>query len=366
MSGSDVEGQVPAAAAVEEREIVPYAEAAPGERVQLAALLHELDIRNSESVLSFGVEAQKTLTQISDQMLEGVRAKDAGAAGDALNDMVTALRGFDLVELNPNKPQSLLVRWFSSTKPIVRFVQEYEGVKEQIDRVGRDLEGHKSRLLEDVTKLDALYGSTLEYFESLERYIAAGEERLRRLDADDLPALAEKADDDVIAAQKLADLRTARDGLERRVHDLRLTRQVAMQALPGIRMIQGNDKGLVEKIQSTLINTLPLWRQQLAQALTLYNSGQAAEALRGATDLTNDLLKANAESLKEINAAARTQIERGVFDIESVREANSTLISAIEDGLKIAEEGKKARAAADEELKRMEADLHRALSEAAR
>jgi uncharacterized protein YaaN involved in tellurite resistance len=164
--------------------------------------------------------------------------------------------------------------------------------------------------------------------------------------------------------QRLKDLRSARDDLERRVHDLKLTRQVTMQGLPSIRLVQENDKGLINKINSTLVNTVPLWRQQLAQAVTIYRSGAAADTLRSATDLTNDLLRANAENLKSANAEARRQIERGVFDIEVVKQANQALIETIEESLAIADQGKRARAAASQELGRLEADLRRALASA--
>ena len=168
----------------------------------------------------------------------------------------------------------------------------------------------------------------------------------------------------MVQAQNLRDLRGARDDLERRVHDLRLTRQVSMQSLPSIRLVQENDKGLINKINSTLVNTVPLWRQQLAQAVTVYRSGQAAETVKAATDLTNELLQANAQNLKQANAEARRQIERGVFDIEVVKQANQTLIETIEESLAIADEGKRARAEATAQLQQMEDELRKSLAAA--
>ena len=168
----------------------------------------------------------------------------------------------------------------------------------------------------------------------------------------------------MVQAQGLRDLRGVRDDLERRVHDLRLTRQVSMQSLPGIRLVQENDKGLVNKINSTLVNTVPLWRQQLAQAVTVYRSGRAAETVKAATDLTNELLQANADNLKQANAQARRQIERGVFDIEVVKQANQSLIATIEESLAIADEGKRARAEATVELQKMEGELRKTLAAA--
>jgi len=257
-------------------------------------------------------------------------------------------------------------RLFGAGKPVVKFLQEYEEVRTHIDRISDELERHKTQLLMDVTSLDRLYDANLEYLRDLERYIAAGEQKLAELDQETLPALARAVEEseDMVQAQQLRDLRGVRDDLERRVHDLRLTRQVSMQSLPGIRLVQENDKGLVNKINSTLVNTVPLWRQQLAQAVTVYRSGRAAETVKAATDLTNELLQANADNLKQANAQARRQIERGVFDIEVVKQANQSLIATIEESLAIADEGKRARAEATVELQKMEGELRETLAAA--
>lgn len=340
--------------------------ATPVDEVEIARLMDELDLTDTQSVLFFGNQAQQQLTDISDQMLEGVRAKDIGPAGDALSEMVATLRGFDVDELNPNRKPGFFARLTGKAQPVVKFLQEYEAVRDHIERISTDLERHKTRLLTDVTALERLYRANLDYFRSLERYIAAGEHKLAELDETTIPALAARVEHgtDLVEVQQLKDLRGARDDLERRVHDLKLTRQVAMQGLPSIRLVQENDKGLINKIGSTLVNTVPLWRQQLAQAVTIYRSGEAADTLKAASDLTNDLLRANAENLKVANLEARKQIERGVFDIEVVKQANQTLIETIEESLAIADEGKRARAAASEELERLEADLRRALTSA--
>jgi uncharacterized protein YaaN involved in tellurite resistance len=333
---------------------------------QLGRLLQELDLNDTHSILFFGSKAQERLTEVSDQMLEGVRAKDVGPAGAALSEMVTTLKGFRVDDLNPNRKPGLLARLTGKGRPVVKFLQEYEAVRDQIENISGQMERHKTKLLTDVTALDRLYAANLDYFRTLEQYIAAGEAKLMELDESTIPALAAKvaASTDMVEVQRLKDLRGARDDLERRVHDLKLTRQVTMQGLPSIRMVQENDKGLINKINSTLVNTVPLWRQQLAQAVTIYRSGEAADTIRAATDLTNDLLRANADNLKSANAEARRQIERGVFDIEVVKHANQTLIETIEESLAIADEGKRARAAASRELERLEADLRRTLTSA--
>jgi len=348
-------------------DIVAMVDAPPVEQQQIKALLAELDLTDASSIMHFGAGAQQQLTTVSDQMLEGVRSKDTGAAGTTLSQMVGTLRGFDVEALDPNAKRGFFGRLFGgASKPIVRFLQEYEEVRDHIERISIDLERHKTRLLTDVTSLDRLYDANLAYFRELEHYIAAGDAKLMELDEETIPQLAREVEaaGDMVQAQNLRDLRGARDDLERRVHDLRLTRQVAMQALPSIRLVQENDKGLINKINSTLVNTVPLWRQQLAQAITIYRSGRAAETVRAATDLTNELLRANAENLKTANAEARRQIERGVFDIETVKQANQALIETIEESLKIADEGKRARAAATAELTQMEADLRKTLAAA--
>ncbi|MBN2886417.1 MAG: toxic anion resistance protein [Chromatiaceae bacterium] len=338
----------------------------PPDEAEIRRALEELNLGDAQSILFFGAKAQQQLTEVSEQMLEGVRAKDVGPAGEALGDMVGVLKSFNAVELDPNRKSGLLARLIGGARPLERFLRDYEKVRDQIDAISLRLEQHKTQLLTDVTALDRLYAATLDYFRLLERYIAAGEHKLAELDERSIPALVVRVEQggDMVDAQRLRDLRTARDDLERRVHDLKLTRQVAMQGLPSIRLVQENDKGLINKIGSTLVNTVPLWRQQLAQALTIHRSSEAAESLRAATDLTNQLLQANAENLREANAEARRQIERGVFDIEVVKQANQTLIATIEESLAIADEGRRARAAASEELGRLEQDLHRALSAA--
>ncbi len=343
---------------------VIYDQANEEDRVEIDRLVAEIDVSDTNSIIFFGSKAQEQLTNVSDQMLEGVRNKDAGPAGESLSEMVSTLRGFDVDALDPNRKRSFWARLFGRAKPVVKFLQRYETVGRQIDNITDDLETHKTRLLTDITALDRLYDANLEYFHTLELYIAAGEKKLEQIDTQYLPMLEERAKegDELLHAQELRDARAARDDLERRVHDLRLTRQVTMQSLPSIRLVQENDKGLVTKINSTLKNTVPLWKQQLAVAVTIYRSGDAAGAVQAASDLTNELLEANAENLKTANADARRQIERGVFDIESVKRSNQLLIDTIKESLEIADEGKKARAVAEQELIKTEAQLRDALA----
>ena len=344
-------------------------EADAGTAQAIRQRMDEIDLKDSGSIVRFGTRAQSGLQEISQKMLADVRSKDVGPAGESLREIVTTIRGFSTSELDLRRDRSWWERLLGRSAPFAKFVANYEKVQTQIDRVTGDLEGHEQRLLKDIKSLDILYERTLNFYDELALYISAGEEKLRELDEEIIPARAAELDaaadpDQVMEAQGLRDLRALRDDLERRVHDLRLTRQVTMQSLPSIRLVQENDKSLVTKINSTLVNTVPLWETQLAQAVTIQRSAEAAKAVRAANDLTNDLLTANAKNLRDANAKIRTEIERGVFDIEAVRTANAELIATIEDSLRIADEGKARRAAAEQDLQRMESELRDTLASA--
>ncbi|PID48765.1 MAG: toxic anion resistance protein [Proteobacteria bacterium] len=351
-------------APVIQQDIVAYQAADPQEQQQIESVIQEIDLKDRSSIMFFGTKTQEQMTTISEKMLNGVKNKDIGAAGGSLTNMIAAIKGFDIDQLDPNQKLSWWRKLLGQAKPVVKFLDKYEEVRKQIDTITDQLENHKTQLLTDVVTLDKLYDANLDFFHKLEIYIAAGEEKLRRLDMEEIPAMAAQAEinsDDMVLAQALRDLRSARDDLERRVHDLRLTRQVAMQSLPSIRLVQENDKTLINKINSTLVNTVPLWKNQLAQAVTIFRMSDAAEAVKRSNDLTNELLEKNAETLRMGNAEVRKQMERGVFDIESVKKANRTLIDTIQDSLRIADEGKVMRAKAEGELKTMEQELRQAL-----
>ncbi len=345
-------------------ELVTYAEASDPKKQQMESLINEIDMHDRSSIMFFGTKTQEQMTAISEKMLNGVKNKDIGAAGSSLTNMITAIKGFDIDALNPNEEVSWWDKLWGKAKPVAEFLSKYEDVRKQIDTITDQMESHKTQLLTDVVTLDKLYEANLDFFHKLEIYITAGEEKLRRLDNEEIPALVAQATvntDDMVMAQSLRDLRSARDDLERRVHDLRLTRQVAMQSLPSIRLVQENDKTLINKINSTLINTVPLWKNQLAQAVTIFRMSDAAKVVKEASDLTNELLEKNAETLRAGNAEVRKEMERGVFDIESVKKANQALIETINDSLRIADEGKAMRAKAETELKTMEGELRQTL-----
>jgi uncharacterized protein YaaN involved in tellurite resistance len=350
-------------------EVVSAAAAEPALKAEIERRKAEIDLTNTQSIIRFGSGAQVELQTISQEMLSGVRNKDVGPAGNSLREMVTSLRGFSVDELDPERKRSWWERLVGKSAPIAEFMSRYEEVQGQIDRITTELLQHEHTLLKDVKSLDKLYEKTLDFYDELALYIAAGEAKIGELDASDIPAKeaevqAAPEQQGVMKAQELRDLRAARDDLERRVHDLKLTRQVTMQSLPSIRLVQENDKSLITKINSTLVNTVPLWETQLAQAVTIHRGREAAGVVREANDLTNELLTKNAENLRQANAEIRTELERGVFDIEAVQKANEDLIATIEDSLRIADEGKARRADAEKSLIRMENDLKQALASA--
>ncbi|MFG6498145.1 toxic anion resistance protein [Sulfitobacter sp. 1A13191] len=349
--------------------IVPLNKADPEQSAEIQKRMAEIDVTDTQSIVSFGSAAQAELQEISQSMLADVRNKDVGPAGDSLRTMVSAIRGFSVSELDVRRKQSWWEKLLGRATPFAKFTARFEEVQGQIDRITDNLLAHEHTLLKDIKSLDLLYEKTLQFYDELALYISAGEAKIEELDHKTIPAkqtALDKAseDDQVMRAQELRDLRAARDDLERRVHDLKLTRQVTMQSLPSIRLVQENDKSLVTKINSTLVNTVPLWETQLAQAVTIQRSGEAANAVREANDLTNELLTSNAKNLRDSNKVIRQEMERGIFDIEAVKQANEDLIGTIEESLQIADEGKAKRANAEKELQEMEGRLRDTLAAA--
>ena len=350
-------------------DIIPLADADEPSSAEIQKRMDELDMSDTQSIIEFGSNAQAELQEISQSMLAGVRNKDVGPAGDSLRTIVSTIRGFSVSELDVRRERSWWEKLLGRAAPMAKFAAKFEDVQGQIDKITGDLLQHEHVLLKDIESLDVLYEKTLNFYDELALYIAAGDEKIKELDSSVIPAKEKEVEeapkeDGVMKAQELRDLRAARDELERRVHDLKLTRQVTMQSLPSIRLVQENDKSLVTKINSTLVNTVPLWETQLAQAVTIQRSAEAAVAVRDANDLTNELLTSNAKNLREANKVVREEMERGVFDIEAVKKANADLIATIEESLQIADEGKKKRAEAETELQRMESELKSTLAAA--
>jgi uncharacterized protein YaaN involved in tellurite resistance len=350
-------------AAVERKgAIAPLAQMAPEQREQVMELVGQIDIKSSNAIVTFGADAQQSATAVSESIIEQARNKDLGPVGGLLNDVVTEARGLDTSEVKDGKKPN----WFQRNvlkhvEPVTKFIQQYESAASQIQTLTDKLEDHRLQMLKDIAHLDRLYQGTVQDFERLELYIAAGNERLRMMREEEIPAAAQKAEgNDAMAVEELNQLRAIETELERRVHDLQLTREVVMQALPQLRNHQNLDKSLAAKIKSVIVNTVPVWKQKMAQALLIDHTRQAAAGVQTATDFTNDLLKQNADDMRAANKEVRGAVERGIFDIEAVEYANQQLIGMVSDTLQITDEAKKqreedAKRLAEQERKRKEA-----------
>ena len=347
--------------------ITSLADANPVASAKILERMNKINLNDTQSIVSFGSSAQLELQKISHMMLTDVRNKDLGPVGESLRNIVTTIRGFSVSELDVRRDRSWWDRLLGRATPFAKFTAKFEDVQIQIDKITDNLLDHEHTLLKDIKALDLLYNKTLQFYDELALYIAAGDEKIIEIDKKEIPKMESeikiKAEDDkVMAAQRIRNCRAARDDLERRVHDLKLTRQVTMQSLPSIRLVQENDKSLVNKINSTLVNTVPLWETQLAQTVTIQRSAETATAIHDASNLTNELLTKNANNLRSSNKVIREEMERSVSDIEAIKKANASLIGTIEDSLKIADEGKAQRAVAEVELKKMEDELRETLA----
>jgi uncharacterized protein YaaN involved in tellurite resistance len=347
--------------------ITSLADANPVVSAKILERMNKINLNDTQSIVSFGSSAQLELQEISHMMLTDVRNKDLGPVGESLRNIVTTIRGFSVSELDVRRDRSWWDRLLGRATPFAKFTAKFEDVQIQIDKITDNLLDHEHTLLKDIKALDLLYDKTLQFYDELALYIAAGDEKIIEIDKKEIPKMESeikiKAEDDkIMAAQRIRNFRAARDDLERRVHDLKLTRQVTMQSLPSIRLVQENDKSLVNKINSTLVNTVPLWETQLAQTVTIQRSAETATAIHDASNLTNELLTKNANNLRSSNKVIREEMERSAFDIEAIIKANASLIGTIEDSLKIADEGKAQRAVAEVELKKMEAELRETLA----
>lgn len=328
-------------------------------------LASKINIHDTQSIISFGTEAQKAVSQVSDQMLEGVRTKDTGPVGDSLNQMVHEMRGLDFGQLS-QKP-GFLSKLLRKASRVTLFLEQYETVQSKINKTQAVLEGHRLNMLRGVKMLDLLYVNTLKLLGSLDEQIAAVQYKLEEVNTVDIPKANQKAQmsQDMADTQYAADLIQARDALERKLHDLQLTRQITIQALPSIRIVQSNEVGLSEKIQSQILNALPLWKRNMALAIEMAKTQNAAKATKAASDFTNEQLRMGSDMLQQSNIAVRTEVERGIVDVESVKYANDKLIQTIEDTITIAQEGKNMRARAETELAQAEQQLKETLLSAA-
>jgi uncharacterized protein YaaN involved in tellurite resistance len=336
------------------------------DRAEIETLARQIDVHDVNSIISFGVEAQKGLTGQADAILNGVKNKDTGPAGEVMNNLMVVIRGLGIEDLDPNNRPGFFRRLLSKLTPIQKFVQQYEGIQSQVDTMVDRLESEKRTLSRDIIMLDGMYDEALDYFHKLRLYIAAAELRLNQVNEVDMPEAKAKAEaGEMLEAQQLRDLQERTLDLERKLNDLMLTRTATMQMLPQLRMIQDVDKGLCTKIQSQIDTTVPIWKQQIAMAITLWRQAEAVKVTKVVSDATSDMLEKNAKLLRMNSADARKEMERGVVDIESLKKANADLIASIQEATQIAAEGRKARIAAQADMVKLESDLKVALKEAA-
>ncbi len=332
------------------------------ERKEIERFAGTIDVTNPDHVMLYGADAQKKVSDFSDTILATVKNTDSGEVGDILTKLITELKGFEGVS---EQPKGLAKLFFSAKKQMAAVQARYDVVSANVETIASNLEQHQVQLLKDVAMFNQLYDKNLEYFRELTMYIAAGEMRLEEIRNTDLAELRKKAEatGDTMDAQNAKDLDDQCDRFEKKLHDLKLTRQVALQMAPQIRMLQNNNALLVERIQSTLVNTLPLWKNQMVLAIGLSHSQQAMKAQKAVTDATNELLRKNAETLKQGTLATAREAERGIIDMETLTKTNQDLIDTITEVQRIQAEGRAKRQEAEKRLAAMESELKRKMLE---
>lgn len=351
-----------APAAVQEAEAGSRAEQAvfdestltPEEKKLVTDFAAQIDLKNSTAILQYGAGAQKKIADFSETALSNVRSKDLGEVGELLSNVVYELKKFDEEE-----EKGFLGIFKKGSNKIAAMKSKYDKAEVNINKICGVLEGHQIQLLKDTAMLDQMYEMNKVYFKELSMYILAGKKRLEKARNEEIPALMQKAKASGLQedAQQVNDYVALCDRFEKKIHDLDLTRMVSIQMAPQIRLIQNNDTIMSEKIQSTLVNTIPLWKSQMVLALGINHSAQAAQAQREVTDMTNELLKKNAAALKLATVETAREAERSVIDIDTLKQTNESLISTLDEVMKIQEEGRQKRMEAEMELRRIEGDL---------
>ena len=319
----------------------------------------KIDISNSNHILQYGADAQAKITQFSDMALEKVRAKDLGSVGETLSDLVVELKGFDPSE----QKKGFLGLFKKAGTGIAQLKAKYDKVEVNVEKVVDILEGHQITLTKDIAVLDEMFKANMTNFKQLSLYIVAGKKKLEEVQNVTIPAMKAKAAESgaMEDAQAVNDLSNLANRFEKKLHDLDLTRTVSLQMGPQIRLIQNNDTMMVEKIQTTIVNTIPLWKSQMVIALGLEHSRQAVEAQRAVTNMTNELLKKNSELLHSSTVAVAEESERGIVDIETLTETNEKLIATMDDVLRIQREGHEKRVAAEAQMAKIESELRKKL-----
>lgn len=334
----------------------------PEERKMVNDFAEKIDITNSQMVLQYGAASQKKLSDFSETALSRVKTKDMGETGELITSLISELQGFDAAT---EQPKGIFGFFKKTANSIEQLKTRYDSADKNVERIKAQLEDHQVTLMKDITMLDKMYELNLVYFKELTMYILAGKKKLAEVRANDLKAAQEKAQrtqlpEDAQAARDLADLC---DRFEKKLYDLELTRNVSIQMGPQIRLIQSNDTMMAEKIQTTIVNTIPLWKNQMVLALGIAHSQQAMQAERAVTDATNELLKKNAATLKQGTIEIAKESERGIVDIETLQQTNKQLIETLDELNKIRADGKAKRANAEQELGRIEGELRQKMLE---
>lgn len=343
-----------------ENPIIEEVSLTPEEKKMVDDFASQIDLSNSNVILQYGVGAQKKIANFSETALSNVKTKDLGEVGGMLSEVVMELKGFDLSE---EDKKGLFGFFKKNSNKLSTIKTKYEKAEVNVTKICTVLEGHQVQLLKDVAMLDKMYELNKTYFKELSMYILAGKKKLQKVQNEELPALMEKASRTGLPedAQAANDLAALCNRFEKKIHDLELTRMISIQMAPQIRLVQGNDTLMSEKIQSTIVNTIPLWKSQMVLALGISHSKQAAEAQRKVTDMTNELLRKNAAALKLATIDTAKESERGVVDIETLKITNESLITTLDEVIRIQTEGREKRREAELELSRMELELKQKL-----
>ena len=334
----------------------------PEEQKMVDDFSKQIDVTSSTTVLQYGAEAQKKIADFSDSALQNVRTKDLGEVGEMMADLVGELKGFSADE---EEEKGLFGMFKKTTNKMEKMKARYDKAEVNVNKISKALEDHQITLMRDIALLDQLYEKNMVQFKELTMYILAGKKKLQEVRSKDLPQLIAAAQKSGLPedAQKANDLANACDRFEKKIHDLELTRTVALQMAPQIRLVQNNDTLMTEKIQSTLVNTIPLWKSQMVLALGLNHSKQAMEAQREVNEMTNQLLKKNADTLKMATIETAKESERGIVDIETLQHTNEALISTLDEVAQIQKEGRQKRIEAEAELRKIEKELNQKLLE---
>lgn len=337
----------------------------PQERQRVDEIKKEINFLDPQTDVQYGVGAQRNIADFSQRILGQVRTKDSGTAGELLLELSEKVRNSDVAKIGNNEGILDKIPFLKSAKDrIRRFQAQYETLEVQVDRIEGELEKARMEMLKDINMFETLYQKNLEYFRELECYITAGEEKVAEVRQETLPGLRQEAAEsgDPMAAQVLRDFEDTVNRFEKKLHDMKLSRTIAIQTAPQIKMIQNNDKMLVDKIQTAVLNTIPVWKSQIVIALGLYRQQKTLQMQREITDTTNQLLEKNAELLKTNTLETAKESERGIADIATLKKVNDDMIRTIEETLRIQREGSVKRHEAEKELARLEADMKRALA----